>query len=82
MQTICVENPVKHVVPIMKNAAQACDIGVGQGTRRPQILENTAAGRRLLFTPDVKPSTRFSDVRNRVFGANGLQRNANNHESD
>jgi hypothetical protein len=36
MQSVCGTDRVEHAVLIMKNAAQACDIGGGQGTRRPQ----------------------------------------------
>jgi hypothetical protein len=31
MTSVCGENPVEHAVKSMKNAAQACDTGGGQG---------------------------------------------------
>ena len=36
MPGVCEENPVEHDVKNTKNAAQASDIGGGQGTQRPQ----------------------------------------------
>ncbi|MGH2667722.1 MAG: hypothetical protein ACRDH5_01125 [bacterium] len=36
MQSVCGGNRVEQAVPITKNAAQAGDIGGGQGTQRPQ----------------------------------------------
>jgi len=66
---------VQLAVAITKNAAQACDIGVGQGTQRRSNPGSTALGRRPLVSWDVKPSTRFSGLRNPIFGANGLRRN-------
>jgi hypothetical protein len=51
---------------ITKNAAQAYDIGVGQGTHRPLKFErNTAVGRRLLVSETTS--------RARVFPARGTR---------
>jgi hypothetical protein len=36
MTSVCGENRVEQAVMNTKNAAQACDIGGGQGTQRPQ----------------------------------------------
>jgi hypothetical protein len=59
---------VEQVVLITKNAAQACDTGGGQGTRRPQNFRKAAPGRRLLFKPTLSRAgifptcgTRFSE---------------------
>jgi hypothetical protein len=35
MLAVCAEKRVEHAVAITKNAAQASDSGVGQGTQRP-----------------------------------------------
>jgi hypothetical protein len=50
MRFVCGENRMEHAVVITKNAAQACDTGVGQGTQRPRKSKiNAALGRRPLF---------------------------------
>jgi hypothetical protein len=74
MQAFCGKNRVEQAVPITKNAAQACDTGVGQGTHRPLSSEKHGGGPTPAFFPGVKPSMRFSGLRNPVFGANGLHR--------
>ena len=39
IQPVCGENRVEHAVTVTKNAAQAGDVGVGQGTQRPQSID-------------------------------------------
>jgi hypothetical protein len=49
MQAVCEAHRVERPVTVMKNAAQASDIGVGQGTQRRRDPRNAALGRRPLF---------------------------------
>lgn len=66
MQTVCGDNRVERAAALTKNAAQAYDIGVGQGTHRPLAFErNTAVGRRLLVSETTS--------RARVFPARGTR---------
>jgi hypothetical protein len=65
MPAVCGDHRVEPTVTITKNAAQACDVGVGQGTQRRRNLRNRALGRR----PFVKGTPR----RARVFPIGGTR---------
>jgi hypothetical protein len=57
----CLRSPrVEQPVAIRKNAAQASDTSVGQGTQRPlKIGEEKALGRRLFFEPTLSRARVF-----------------------
>ena len=59
MQPVCAENRVEQVVPITKNAAQACDTGGGQGTN-VRRNKTRGVGPPPAFRADGKPSRHFS----------------------
>jgi hypothetical protein len=68
MQAVRAEKRVERAVPVTKNAAQASDTGVGQGTHRPLLSEKAAMGRRLLLHATISRArifpacgTRFSE---------------------
>ena len=65
MQAVCEAHGVEYTVTVMKNAAQASDIGVGQGTQPRQDPRNTALGRRPFFEPTLSRDRCFSGLRNR-----------------
>jgi hypothetical protein len=72
MHPVCGGNRVEQAVMITKNAAQANDSGVGVGPNVHRIVKG-GVGPTPAFH-NVKPSKRFSGLRNPVYGANGTHR--------